>query len=198
MELLQPFSTFRPFSPFSLVCSDSTAAGPSSVVYIRFMWVLYAFHARHFVPIGWYELVQPFSTFCPFWPFSLVYLDSTAAGPSSVVYICFMWVLYAFHAHCVVLGWYEVLELFSTFWPFWRFSMVYLDSTAWPIVDKGDRVIATLAGQPSDPTRSNMESDASEAIRHAGKGVSFNTATLAIPACFCEYLLPSVCVVVCH
>ena len=157
-ELVQPFSTLCPFSPFSLAYSDSTATGPSSMVYICFLWVLYAFYARRFVPMGWYELVQPFSTLCPFLPLSLAYSDSTAAGPSSMVYICFMWVLYAFYARCFVpMGWYKLVQPFSVLRPFWHFSLVYSDSTAWPIVDKS--VIAVLAGQPSDPTGSNMESD---------------------------------------
>ena len=123
--------------PFSLVYSDCTAAGPSSMVYIRFMWVLYVFHARRFVPIGWYELVQPFSTFCPFLPFSPVYSDSTAAGPSLMVYIHFMWVLYVFHARRFVpIGWYELVQPFSTFHPFSPFLPLFSHFYRFALLDK--------------------------------------------------------------
>jgi len=119
------------FWPFSLVYLDSRATGLSSMVYIHSRWVFYALHACRFVPISWYELLQLFSTFHPFWPLSLSCSDFMAAGLLSMVYIHSRWVFYALHAcHFVPISWYELLQLFSTFHPFWPLSLSCSDFMA--------------------------------------------------------------------
>src|SRR5882724_12503588 len=49
-----------------------------------------------------------------------------------------------------------------------------ISRTPCPIIDHSDHIIGALAGQPHDPSWSDVEKDASQVIRDAGERGSFN------------------------
>jgi hypothetical protein len=54
-----------------------------------------------------------------------------------------------------------------------QLTVYFISRTPQPISDRSDHIIGALTGQPHDPSRSDIEKDASQAIHHGGGKASF-------------------------